>query len=125
MPKDNIFNNLGWSVIKDNKLLYYPVNSANNESHKNSIERFIIDHNINIENNTSFEISINLATNGYICCHSNLLAFIPNEIKIKATIETLKKLLPTLQTFDQPTSLVCFNEDGSFDIYAEFNWQPL
>lgn len=127
MPQDNIFNNLGWYVIKDNNLLSYPINSTNNESHKSSIVRFTNDYKINIKDSTSFEMSLNLATKGYICFHSDpnsyLIAFVPNKIKNQNHLETLKNLVPMLQTFNKPTGLVCVHEDGSFDMYDDFNWQ--
>lgn len=126
MPQDNIFNNFGWYVIKDGNLLNYQLNNKNCETHKDAIERFTNDYNINIENSTSFEMSINLVSKGYICFHSDpnsyLVAFIPNEIKNSKDLETFKNLIPILQTFDKPTGLVCVHEDGIYDMYDSFNW---
>lgn len=129
MPHENIFNKTGYFVIKNDEVLKYYIN-PDSEQHLDGINRFINDYNIDINNSTSFEASLNLANMDYICFHSDpdsyLITFIPSNIKNIKQIEAFKKIIPMLQSFNKPQGLVCVNEDGSYNIIDDFDWnQPV
>ena len=118
------FDKTMWSVVKDDQLLSYNIDK--NEGHEDGIMRFVREHNLDLEEGTSFEMSLELAARDYICFHSAtntyLITFMPSVLTNQNQLDMLNKLMPCLQSFKNMQSIVFVNPDGSYTGIDGFNW---
>lgn len=124
MDITNLFKQRCWCIIDQDKLLNFNINK--NSNHKQEIIKFSKFNDISLKGEISFEMSLELASKGYISFHGNpdsyLLIFMPDIISDEQ-VNVLNSINEAIISFDKPKGIIKVAKDMSYSMYDNVEWK--